>query len=65
MKSFVLTEKAKSDLREIAIFTESRWGKEQRNLYTKKFDDTFGLLAENPLLGKDCDYIRAGYRKFL
>lgn len=64
MKAFVLTSKAKADLRAIAIFTEKHWGKEQRNVYIKQFDDAFHMLANAPLAGKACDYIRNGYRKF-
>ena len=64
MKPFALTKKAKADLREIAQFTMRRWGKEQRNLYVKQFDDTFHLLAERPEIGKSCDEIRKGYLKF-
>jgi len=41
-----------------------RCGKAQRNAYLKQFDDSFWLLAENPDIGKTCDEIRAGYRKF-
>lgn len=64
MKPFTLTVAAKTDLRDIALFTQRRWGKEQRNAYLKQFDDSFWLLAENPDIGKTCDDIRAGYRKF-
>lgn len=64
MKPFTLTTKAKSDLKQIAKFTEKRWGREQRNLYVKQFDDTFHLLADTPFAGKPCDYIKPGYRKF-
>lgn len=62
--SFALTQKAKTDLCAIAIFTEERWGKEQRNVYIKQFDEVFHLLARTPQVGKACDYIKAGYRKF-
>lgn len=41
------------------------WGKKQRNIYLKQFDESFWLLAENPDIGKTCDEIRIGYRKFL
>ena len=64
MKSFQLTGKAKADLKDIALFTTRRWGKERRNIYLKQFDDLFWLLAENPDIGKTCDEIREGYRKF-
>ncbi len=61
---FTLTTRAKADLRAIAKFTEKRWGKKQRNLYVKQFDNTFRELAAQPLIGKNCDYIRENYRKF-
>ncbi|OOV86834.1 type II toxin-antitoxin system RelE/ParE family toxin [Oceanospirillum linum] len=64
MKLFTLTVTAKTDLREIALLTQRRWGKEQRNAYLKQFDDSFWLLAENLDIGRTCDEIRAGYRKF-
>lgn len=64
MIAFKLTREAKQDLRKIAIFTEKRWGKNQRYLYIKQFDDAFHLLAETPSVGKKCDYIKIGYRKF-
>jgi len=64
MKPFGLTRKAKADLYAIAIFTEQQWGKEQRNLYLKQFDEAFHMLARSPLAGRDCDYIKEGYRKF-
>lgn len=64
MKPFSLTVAAKTDLRDIALFTQRRWGKEQRNIYLKQFDDSFWLLAENPDIGKPCAEIREGYRKF-
>ncbi len=64
MKPFALTQKAKTDLKEIAKFTMKRWGREKRNLYLKEFDQAFFLLAERPSIGKSCDEIREGYRKF-
>jgi toxin ParE1/3/4 len=62
--SFSLTGKAKSDLTAIAIFTEQRWGKEQRNLYIKQMDEAFHRLIDAPMTGAVCDYIKSGYRKF-
>lgn len=64
MKPFSLTQKAKADLKEIAKLTMKRWGREQRNLYLKQFDDTFYLLSERSEIGKSCDEIRKGYLKF-
>jgi toxin ParE1/3/4 len=64
MKAFELTREAKEDLRKIARFTEKRWGRDQRFLYIKQFDDVFHLLARTPSVGNQCDYIKEGYRKF-
>lgn len=61
---FELTRKAKEDLKIIAMYTEKRWGRDQRFLYIKQFDDVFHFLADKPLVGKKCDYIKTGYRKF-
>jgi toxin ParE1/3/4 len=64
MKPFDLTRKAQDDLREIAIYTEVNWGVKQRNVYIRQFDEIFHLLAATPDMGKKCDEIIAGYRKF-
>ena len=64
MKSVELTREAKEDLRKIARYTEKHWGREQRYLYIRQFDDVFHLLTETPTLGKECDFIKKAYRKF-
>ncbi len=64
MKPFVLTNKAKADLKAVAAFTEKRWGRKQRNDYIKQFDNTFHLLAKTPSMGKACDCIKSDYQKF-
>lgn len=64
MNSFTLTKRAKVDLRDIAKFTEKRWGRAQRNMYIKQFDDTFHMLADSPTVGQDCNYIKQNYQKF-
>ncbi|WP_283788817.1 type II toxin-antitoxin system RelE/ParE family toxin [Bermanella sp. WJH001] len=64
MGQFTLTNKAKADLKSIAIYTQRKWGKSQRALYLKQFDDAFHLLADSPDAGVNCDFIKQGYRKF-
>lgn len=63
MGSFSLTHAAKADLRNIANFTEQKWGREQRKHYLKGIDDAFHLLADSPSLGVSCDYISPKLRK--
>lgn len=63
MSRFDLTRSAKTDVKSIARFTQSRWGVRQRNAYLKELDQVFRLLAKNPQMGRPCDEIREGYRK--
>lgn len=64
MNKFVLSSKAKTDLIKIAKYTQITWGLTQRNDYLKILDNTFHLLADEPELGINCNYIREGYRKY-
>ena len=64
MKRFALTVSARQDLKAIARHTQLRWGMMRRDAYLRDMDRVFHLLAENPALGRSCDAIRAGYRKF-
>ena len=64
MAQFTLTEKAKNDIKDIARFTQKRWGREQRNRYLTDLDACFFRLADNPSLGRECSDVRDGYHKF-
>lgn len=64
MNKFVLSAKAKSDLIKIAKYTQATWGKIQRNDYLKVLDSSFQLLADEPDIGIQCNYIREGYSKY-
>ncbi len=61
MGHFRLKAAAKTDLKNIAKFTEKNWGKKQRNKSLGEFDQAFHKLAENKQLGKACDHILTGY----
>lgn len=63
MPSFTLTNLAKADLKEIGLYTQEKWGSDQRDKYLTMLDTCFHKLATNPLKGKDCSGIRNGYRK--
>ena len=64
MRRFDLTRSARADLKSIARYTQERWGVRQRNTYLKEVDQVFRALAKNPSMGRACDDIREGYRKF-
>jgi len=63
MTTFNVSGKAKIDLIKIAKYTQLTWGIAQRNDYLKMMDAAFHQLANEPLLGVNCNYIREGYRK--
>ncbi len=64
MAMFRLTRKAREDLKSIARYTQKTWGVAQRNTYLTQLDKRFALLAAAPTLGRSCDAIRPGYRKY-
>ena len=64
MIHFRVTRKALEDLNGIGRYTEKEWGRSQRNHYLKQLDGCFALLADDPGLGTQCDYIANAYRKF-
>ena len=40
------------------------WSVAQRNKYLTQLDNRFAALAEFPTMGRSCEAIRPGYRKF-
>ncbi|WP_040551485.1 type II toxin-antitoxin system RelE/ParE family toxin [Rheinheimera nanhaiensis] len=63
-KHYRVTLRARDDLLNIACYTESLWGKKQRDIYLKQLEKRFAWLAENPLLGKHRTDIQQGYYSF-
>jgi toxin ParE1/3/4 len=64
MPVFHLSAKSLEDLKSIGRFTLKSWGREQRNIYLSKLDESFHILAEQPHLGSARDDIRMGYRVY-
>ncbi len=55
---------AEEDLINIWLYTYEKWGEMQADAYLDQLTSGFGLLSDNPQIGKKCDYIRRGYRRF-
>lgn len=64
MGTFYLTHAAKADLKDIGRYTKKQWGVVQRDRYLTMLDGCFQDLAAEPLKGRDCSDIQAGYRKY-
>ena len=62
MTGFHLTQAAIADLKAIGRETQKTWGIGQRNIYLRKLDDSFHLIADNPDMGTACHDIKQGYR---
>ncbi len=64
MARFHLTRTATEDLKAIGRHTQRNWGRRQRDAYLTQLDRRFHALAEMPSLGRACDDIRPGYRRY-
>ena len=54
MLQYLWTDQSKQDLIQIRRFTVERWGYKQSTQYLSDLRKTLLLLAEMPLMGKDC-----------
>ena len=64
MPVFRLSAKSLEDLKSIGRFTLKSWGREKRNIYLSKLDESFHILADQPHLGIARDDIRKVYRVY-
>lgn len=65
MPVFRLTKAAENDLKDIARYTQERWGRRQRNKYLRELDKAFHQIADHPGLGIRRDAILEGHYSFL
>jgi toxin ParE1/3/4 len=49
---------------DIADYTLDTWGVDQALRYSESLEACFGRLAETPKIGRRCNRVRAGYRRF-
>ena len=59
-----LSVRARAQLVDIYVFTESKFGAYQAEAYHSGLERTFGLIAEFPRIGQPVDELAAGYRRF-
>jgi toxin ParE1/3/4 len=57
------SRRAESDLLSIGNFTLRTWGRAQTIRYLTELEVCCQTLADNPALGRNCDYIRPGLRR--
>lgn len=64
MSGYALRKRAEADLADIWQYTARRWSVEQADLYYRGITEALEALAERPSLGRACDDIRRGYRRY-
>jgi len=64
MSAYVLSPRAREDLREIWRYAAERWDIDRANRYIRELHRAFNTIADDPRRGRPCDHLRAGYRKF-
>jgi toxin ParE1/3/4 len=55
---------AQNDFDEITTYSVRTWGWRQADIYLERIDDCLELIAANPSIGRACDKIRSGLRRF-
>ena len=63
MATFRLSRLAEADLLDIATYTLQPWGQDQAIRYVDDLEACCRKLADNPELGRACDYVRPGLRR--
>jgi len=64
LSTYRLGPKGASDLAEIFDYTVDTWGEQQAQNYIDELARCFQLLADSPGLGRACDPIFPGIRRF-
>jgi toxin ParE1/3/4 len=64
MSTYVLSNRAREDLREIWNYTADRWGVSQADSYIRGLHRAMQTVANDPDRARSCDHLRAGYRKY-
>lgn len=64
MAALRFSRNAKADLLRIGAYTLETWGATQAARYLNDLELCAKMLAVNPSLGRACDWIRPGLRRF-
>jgi toxin ParE1/3/4 len=64
VQAYRLARPAEADLKSIVGYTMKTWGETQTVRYNQDLKDSFLLLFQNPSIGRSCDSIQTGLRRF-
>lgn len=60
-----ITQEALSDLEKIWLHTDENWSEQQADKYYNDLIKGIEFISTNPEIGKEIDYVKKGYRKFV
>ncbi len=63
-KTFKVYPKAEEDLTRIYQYTQQEWGVQQAEAYIRTLHQGLMVIASNPALGRNRDYIRPGLKAY-
>jgi toxin ParE1/3/4 len=59
-----ISAEAENDIDEIVAYSIANWGPEQAERYLGKLEEGLNRLLVNPRLGRSCNAIHSGLRRF-
>ena len=59
-----ISARADADIDSIAKYSAETWGHVQADIYLTELQAGFDFLAHNPLMGRACDSIQPGLRRY-
>ncbi len=64
MSKFIVSPRAKVDIKQIGRYTQKIWGLKQRDKYLSELEKRFEWLVDNKYMGVHCPEIKEGYFSF-
>ena len=61
---YFLRPRAERDLEEIWAYTARTWSLRQAEIYLREIQHSCDMIGDDTRLGRPCDDVRPGYRKF-
>lgn len=60
---YALSPAARADLEQIWDYACAKWDEDQAERYVRDIQGAIELVSGNPMMGRACDEVRAGYRR--
>ncbi len=64
MSGYILSPPAEADLLAIWRYTHANWSANQADIYIRLLHSGMEKVASDPRLGRACDHVRRGYRRY-